>query len=689
MKWLSPQNRKVRNAGIGKRIGRLVAVFTFLAVLMAASVQIVVQTARELEDRKLALQATAYAMAAAAANGIASGEVTEVRASLTAVTRIPNILMATVQDASRNTIASMGQSAYLTNDVFTAADSNMALLFKGHLPVTVDIIKGGEVRGQLTMLSDISSVRSHVLITTIFTLAAAMLAAVLGVAASVPLQRRIVKPLVNLAETMQRIRTSRDYGTNLQDDNSPDEVGVLVKSFNSLMDGIRFRDNALQKLAYFDPLTGLANRVSFQRSLAEWLDEPIQDNNAAVVLLNIDGFRALNDAFGHSTGDAILMTVAANIKSAIKENVVLSRHGGDEYALLMPDVDSEADVEMAIARIQSSFFKPLQIGELEIHINLCAGAFLMLGAEKPNLTDDSILRHADLAMAEAKTSVAGRVQFFRQAMVEKVSEDTELSQALRVAAKTGAFELHYQCQFDVSHSNISGFEALVRWRHPTRGPISPAVFIPLAERSGLVSVIGDWVLLEGCRQAAVWHRQGLPPRIMSVNVSPAQILTAGFIEKVRGALRKTGLPPHLLCLELTESIFVGSSYAETVIILEALSKDGVRFALDDFGTGYSSLGYLSKLPFHTIKIDRSFVASADKDPRKKGMLTSIIDMIKTLGMTTVAEGAETASEVALLQKLGVDKIQGYAIARPMLAADALKRAEEIDARYARRTGSAA
>ena len=666
---------------IGQRIARLIAAITFSAVLLAASAQILLQTFRELDDRKQGLQATAYAMAAAAANGVANDNSAEVQAALTAVSRIPHILVATVQDQNGKHIANMGQSAYLTDDVFTTRDSNIALLFKGQLPLSVNIVKGGEIRGKLTVLGDISNIRQQVVLTALFTLSAALLAAILGVAASVPLQRRLVQPLTNLTETIQSIRASRNYSANLVDTNAQDEVGELVKSFNGMMEGIRFRDNALQKLAYFDPLTGLANRASFQRALQEWLEVPIHERNAAVILLNIPGFRALNDAFGHSIGDAILMTVSATIKDAIPEDTVVARNGGDEFAILLPGVDTQADVDMAVARIQSAFFRPLQIGELEIHVNLCAGACLIDASTKDKLSDDILMRQADLALAEAKSQLINRVNFFRPELIEKVEEDTALGQALRLATKTGAFELQYQCQFDVAASTISGFEALVRWTHPVRGPISPAQFVPLAERIGLVAVIGDWVLQEACHQAAEWYRKGLPPRVMSVNISPAQILSAGFVEKVRGALRKSGLPPHLLCLELTESIFIGTSYAEAIIIIETLSKDGVLFALDDFGTGYSSLSYIAKLPFHIIKVDRAFVANADKDERKRRMLQSIVGMIHGLGMQSVAEGAETSGEVSLLQEFGVNKIQGYAIAKPLHKQEALERCQEIESRY--------
>ena len=667
--------------GIGHRIARLLALAIFFAVLTSALVQTVLQANREVENRRHSMEATAFAMASAAGDAVAEANASKATAALTAVARIPDILMANIQLPDGSTLATMGQTAFLADDVFLKGDSSTSMLFKGLLLVSVDIVKGGAVRGKFSMLADISNLRRQIMLTILTTFAAALLAACAGMAASRPLQRRIVGPLTELTQTIQDIRSSRSYAAKLQDDNTPDEAGILVKAFNGLMSDIQSRDAALQNLAYNDPLTGLSNRLSFQRSLNEWMDNRLSVSAGAVALLNIHGFRAMNDAFSHSIGDALLMTVAATIKSAVREDVTLARYGGDEFALLLRNEDSTADVEMALARVQAAFFKPVQIGELELHVSLTAGVVLLVGQVTPYTSSDEVLRHVDLALADAKSQVAGRLQFFRPELADTVQQDTALGQALRQATKDGAFQLHFQAQFDLRANHVSGFEALVRWRHPVQGPISPAVFIPLAERIGLMSMIGDWVLAEGCKQAATWRRQGLPERIMSINVSPAQILAAGFVEKVRAALRKSGLPPQLLCLELTESMFLGANYAETVIVLETLANDGVVLALDDFGTGYSSLGYLSKLPFHTIKIDRAFVSGADQNQRKQGMLKSIIDMVHALGMAVVAEGAETAGEVALLQRLNVEKVQGYALARPLPPDAAITRANEIDMRY--------
>ncbi len=526
--------------GIGRRMSRLLALATFFAVLLAALAHTVLQTRRELQNQMLSMQATALALAAATGDAVVEVDRPKALSALTAVSRIPNILMANIVLTDNSTFATMGQTAYLDDDVVTQSDSSIMLLYRGLLPVSVDIIKGGEVRGRLLVVGDIRGLRSQVFSSVLTTFSFALLAALVGVVASRPLQRRIVVPLTDLTRTIQDIRASRNYAAALPDDDRADEVGVMVKSFNGLMRDIRSRDDALQKLAYHDPLTGLGNRVSFQRALDDWMERPAVGASGAVALVNIHGFRAMNDAFSHSIGDALLMTVAATIKAAVAEDVTLARYGGDEFALLLRGVETIEDVEKALARVQAGFVKPLQIGDLELHVTLTAGAVLLAGRAGETDVVDSVLRQVDLALADAKSQVAGKVAFFRPELADVVQEDATVGQALRQAAKDGDFELHYQAQFDLRANRVSGFEALVRWTHPVRGPMSPGVFIPLAERIGLISVIGDWVLLAGCKQAAAWYQQGLPERIMSINVSPAQILAAGFVEKVRAALQTTG-----------------------------------------------------------------------------------------------------------------------------------------------------
>jgi diguanylate cyclase (GGDEF)-like protein len=678
---------KVTYRGIGQRIGRLVAVSVFTAVTAAASAISFVNFHQAISSTRSNLEGTAYVLAASTADALSSGDQSSAMNSLRAVKRITNVVSAYVVDGNHQLLASVGHGAILDDNAADATTSSLALLRKSTMAVSVDIVKSGQVAGQLVMVANIDGLRYTFLKMALSTLLAGFLAALLGVVVARPLQRRVTGPIAALTSNIQELRTSKDYSENIEgiEVGQDDEVGVLTTSFNGFMEDIRNRDQSLRQLAYFDPLTGLPNRAFLQREISA-LKKDREHNHGGVVvaLFNIHGFREMNDAFGHSMGDAILLSVAAQINQAsgASENsgTIISRFGGDEYALMSPDVSTIALAEAVIARVQSAFFKPMSIGQMELHIALTAGAF-WLPADQPVPEEvGELTRYADLALNAAKTQGAGRAVFFRPTMAEQLRRETEIVQALRHAINAGGLEVHYQAQMDFATGMITGFEALARWHHPLQGYISPAVFIPLAERNGLIVAIGDWILRAACRDAVQWLRDGEKPRSIAVNVSPAQIMQAGFVEKVQAALLDASLPAELLCIEITESLFLGDRTAEVIAVLNRLNEIGVALALDDFGTGYSSLGYLARLPFDKIKVDRSFVAEAEKSERRTSILKSVIEMSHTLGMTVVAEGAETIQELALLSKLGADSVQGFGIARPLPNKEALEKARAVEAR---------
>jgi diguanylate cyclase (GGDEF)-like protein len=668
--------------GIGFRIRKLVATVTFAAMIVVAAVESIFLLNRTLDDRLLGAEATAFALASSAADSVAENNAEKARKALTAVARIPTVLMASIQTIDGNTLASMGQGTYLASDMMTAADGKLDMLFKGQMPVAVDIVKAGEVRGRLTMVSDISAIRTAVLVAIGITLATTILAATLSISASLPLQRRIVGPLTRLTFAIEAIRKSRDYKSSVEDEHQNDETGILVKAFNGLMSDIRFRDQALQRLAYFDPLTGLPNRVSFLKQLEAWQAENAAAASGAVLLLEVHSFRSFVQAFGEITGDAIMMSLAAQIKAAIPDSAIIARHDGHEFAVFLPDASARSRVQDVIKSIHAPLDNPLQIGSLHVHVVLTAGATLLAENQEQKVAADELLRQANLALTSAQSKAAGQLEFYENALADQVEKETALGQALRQALHENAFSLHYQPQLDLRNNTIIGFEALLRWKDAHFGQVSPGVFVPLAEKMGLMPALGDWVLNEGCRQAAQWRAEGKTGFTVSVNVSAAQILASHFVERVRAALQASGLAPHMLCLEITESIFAGAHFGETAVIFETLTKDGVKLALDDFGTGYSSLSYLQRLPFHFLKIDRSFVAGADKNKRKLTLLASIVQMAKGLGIEVVAEGAETEGEFATLRDMGAEKLQGYIVAKPMIAEEAMNFAERQNQRIA-------
>jgi diguanylate cyclase (GGDEF)-like protein len=661
---------------VGRRIGMLVSAAVITTVLCVSGLLAAYQAKQNATLKRDAIEGTAYVFASAVADHVEGRRAHDIRTVLRSVDRVPGVISASVYDANSKLLATLGQRAILKSNAVSADPGFWEMMSTATIPVSVSIIKSGQPVGSLVLVTDISDLRSKFLSTLGVVLAASVIAAAAGVLLSVPLQRRITQPIRKLTASMMQIKENRDYDVNLKAE-SEDETGILVGAFNSLISDIRFRDQSLQKLAYFDPLTGLPNRTNFQRTLQEHLDKLSGGyDSLGVIMFNIDAFHTFNDALGHSIGDAILMNVAAIIKENVGSAAMVARVGGDEFAAIIHDNGTAAQTEAVIARVQAAFFKAVLILDIELHITMSAGATIV---PRDSRSVSDALRHVDLATNAAKRMGPGRAMFFTADMDDVVKRETELSQALRTAITNNELEVHYQPQYHVTDRKIAGFEALLRWKHPQLGYVSPALFVPIAEKSGMISSIGDWVMEESCRQAKAWMDAGERPRPIAVNVSPAQMLQSGFVRKVGQCLERTGLPANLLCVELTESLFLGRSLSSVRAILDEMHTLGVTLALDDFGTGYSSLAYLSQLPFDKLKIDRSFVSGAHTAPRRREILNSIIAMAHSLGMEVVAEGAEERGEIDVLRELSADQIQGFGIARPETAAAVMKTVTRIEA----------
>ena len=435
-------------------------------------------------------------------------------------------------------------------------------------------------------------------------------------------------------------------------------------------------ERRLEALAYRDPLTGLANRALFKRELATVIDGCFRKGRAAALLLiDLDRFKEVNDSLGHAAGDELLSRVAELLRRELGPNAFIARLGGDEFAVLPERLDADTDMAAMADGIVARLTGPIDLTDGEAFIGATVGIAKL---PEDGATVDEAMRNADLALYMAKEAGRGRSMVFAPAYAQAVEQRLDLGRHLRHAIDEGTLYAHYQAQVELPARKVIGFEALLRWNHPERGPISPAEFIPVAESSGLIVDLGLWVLREACRQAQSWIDQGLPTRGVAVNVSPAQFWNMDFETAVAAVLTETGLPPHLLCLELTESLFVDHTEQRISRTLTALSALGVRLALDDFGTGYSSLGYLTRLPFDRLKVDRSFVDGIATQPEKRKLLGGIIALSRGLGMSVVAEGAEREAEVEVLSELGCDCVQGFVFARPVApeAAPAIARAIE-------------
>ena len=421
-------------------------------------------------------------------------------------------------------------------------------------------------------------------------------------------------------------------------------------------------EEELRRQAFHDSLTGLANRALFADRLEHALARTRRFGyRVAVLFLDLDDFKTVNDSLGHGEGDALLIAVGKRLAGAMRAGDTIARMGGDEFAVLVED-PSDAAAPIAVAeRLLAILELPFEIGSKELFVHASVGVAVSTGQTKDG---DELLRDADVSMYTAKNKGKNRVEVFEPSMHAAAMARLALKGDLERALERGEFGLLYQPIMRLASREIVGVEALVRWHHPRRGGVGPAEFIPVAEETGLILPLGRWVLEEACRQAVAWDARLDQRLAMSVNVSGRQIHQPGFVDDVRGILAATGLEPARLTLELTESVLM-QDVGATTVTLTALKSLGVRLAIDDFGTGYSSLSYLRRFPIDELKIDRSFVATIEDGAEQSALVRSILKLGETMHLQTVAEGIEEAGQLAELQHLGAGLGQGYLFARPL------------------------
>lgn len=430
---------------------------------------------------------------------------------------------------------------------------------------------------------------------------------------------------------------------------------LLATDLQASKEKLQVQNRRLQYDAYHDSLTGMPNRLSFWQRLQEVVNQVRPYNGSAVVMLfDLDNFKDVNDTQGHDAGDKLLQDLASRLSFFRKSSETLYRLGGDEFALVSHDLNEEMALERAEA-IRDKISQPYQIYDTLIQIGACIGIVISDGESRT----DYLYKCADLALYEAKKEGSGKVQVYRPGLLQRQQENKSFEDDLIQALNKGEFRVYYQPIADTMNGEIYGYEALVRWFHPLRGSVPPTEFIPVAEKIGLINQLGEWVLRTACEAAASWSS----PLKVSVNVSPIQLINSSLTDTVVAILRSTGLDPHRLDLEITESD-VFNENTRSLEILSQLRELGVQISIDDFGTGYSSLSRLSYFPFDKIKIDRSFVINIPDQKDDLDIVRLIISMGKSLHMRIVAEGVETEAQLQSLRKLGCDLVQGYLIGKP-------------------------
>jgi diguanylate cyclase (GGDEF)-like protein len=424
------------------------------------------------------------------------------------------------------------------------------------------------------------------------------------------------------------------------------------------------RDRELYRRAHYDPLTQLPNRQLFREEFGRELARAERHGHRlALLFIDLDGFSQVNDTLGHAAGDQVLVLAAERLRSCVRKSDLVARLAGDEFTVVLPELRDVADAATVARHLIETLSQPYRIGHSDTFVAASVGIAVYPG-DGSGVTE--LLQHADMAMYRAKQQGRGNHVFFESGMNHEAQRRMVLDRELRHALQAGEFVLYYQPQFDLRADRIVGAEALIRWMHPTRGVVAPGPFISFAEETGLIEGIGAWVLAEAARQFTAWRAEGLPLEHISVNVSPRQFRRPDFAETVAEVVRRSGIDPRRLHLEITESVLVDGAAADAM--LAQLTALGTPLELDDFGTGYSSLAYLQRLPVGIIKLERSFIKAIAQTDNSQAIVRAAIGMVHALKKEVVAEGVETAEQLTLLRQWGCDAIQGFLLSQPVPAA---------------------
>jgi len=572
------------------------------------------------------------------------------------------------------------------------------------------IVYEGEQIGVVYLRSDMEAVHDRLVwflgIVTLVLIVSLLVTFVL----SAQLQRFITDPLLRLSAIARQVSTEKNYAVRVIGEGK-DELGNLITDFNTMLDEIQSRDNELRdnrlKLeervarrtreleianeqlelskekaesvasrmeyhAHHDALTGLPNRVLLNdRITSELAHARRQQTNAALLFLDLDRFKIINDSLGHAVGDQLLRVISRRLNNCVRDEDTVARLGGDEFMILLPRISGSADAGRIAKKIIECLVDPISCNGHELHITTSIGISIYPydGADA-----ETLIKHADISMYRAKELGRNKAVYYTAEMNAGSRKQLAMETNLRKALERNQLKLFYQPKIDISRNTIIGVEALLRWEHPTMGFISPLDFIPVAEDTGLIVPIGEWVLHTAFRQLQQWHNAGFTGLTVAVNLSSAQLSRPGFEDVVAQALDESGLDAGMTELEITENVAM-ENIDSAIIILEKLKCMGINIAMDDFGTGYSSLSYLRRLPIDTVKIDKSFVREIPDSADDVTIAQAIIAMAQSLKLSLIVEGVENVRQLNFFRQQGVHIVQGYLFSKPIAAPELLKMLE--------------
>ncbi len=649
---MEAKNRLLKNVPIKSKLFWLFLISNFLAVLIVSAVVVgnqYVQTKKSLEENLLV---QANIIGDNSASAMVFSDPHTAQDILFALHGSPSVRQAALYLADGTLFAAYKRDRKLS-DLPMPAQSGFAYSVDT-LDVVHPIIQAGARIGTILIRLDLDGVYQGLARAFLAILIASSLALLLAFLILAWLQHSITSPLSRLVALMHSVSDDKDYSVRSLD-TGKDEIGYLADGFNQMLEKIDAHDHKLRRIAHYDNVTALPNRHYFNQRLEDAIDEAAQNGeHVGVLFIDLDNFKVVNDTLGHNVGDMLLKTVAERIAGALRGSDCVCRIGGDEFAVILQDLPGHGDAAVVAGKILNEMAQAVWVNDSEIYI----GASIGISVYPDDAADmRALLRCADVAMYYAKSRGKNNFQMFQQDMEGKALKRLALESAMRKALEKKEFVLHYQPQVDIATGKLVAVEALIRWPRPDIGVVGPLDFIPVAEDSGLIIPLGEWVLRTACLQAKQWLDAGTPLRV-AVNLSGRQFADERLVSNILAVTSEIGLPPYLLELELTESMLMDTKEI-SIAKLEELKNAGFMLSVDDFGTGYSSMSYLKRFPIHALKIDRSFIQDLPYNQDDAAITKAIVSMAHSLGLEIVAEGVETSEQMRFLREHGCKVSQGF------------------------------